>query len=70
MKLVPNIRQAWRWISVQAFAALMAFPFVWTQIPADAKARIPEWLDPWIPATLAAIGLIGRLKDQGTSNAE
>lgn len=66
MKAVNNARQAWRWFSVQALAVLAALPLVWTQIPPDVQAMLPE---EWRPAVLAVIalgGLAGRLIDQGS----
>lgn len=64
MKLVPDWKRAWRWFSVQAFAALLALPFVWTTLPADVKAMIPEKARPYLVMLIAAGGLAGRVIDQ------
>jgi hypothetical protein len=64
MTIVPDWRRAWRWFSVQAFAVIMAIPFVWMSLPDDVKGFLPEAAEPWVLAALAAIGLFGRLVDQ------
>jgi polyferredoxin len=64
MKLVPNWREAWKWLSVHSFAILIALPIVWSTLPADVKAFIPDSWDPWIVVAFAAAGLAGRLIDQ------
>jgi hypothetical protein len=64
MKLIPNWRDAWKWFSVQALAAIVALPFVWASLPADVKSYLPDSAEPWILVVLAAGGLIGRIIDQ------
>ncbi len=64
MRLVENWRQAARWFSVQAFAAIIALPMIWASMPADVKAYLPDEWKPWIMVALAAAGVIGRLVDQ------
>lgn len=64
MKLVSDWKEAWRWFSVQAFAAIVALPFVWVALPADVKGFLPDTAEPWIFMAIAAAGLIGRLVDQ------
>lgn len=64
MKLVDNWRDFWKWHSTQAMALLGALPVVWSQIPDDAKAYIPEAAQPWIVVVLALAGIALRLRDQ------
>jgi hypothetical protein len=64
MNLIPNWKDAWRWFSVQALAAIVALPFVWIALPADAKGYLPDSLEPWVLMAIAAGGLVGRLVDQ------
>lgn len=64
MKLIQNWRDAWKWFSVQALAAIVALPFVWVNLPADAKSYLPDGAEPWVLVVLAAGGLIGRIIDQ------
>lgn len=64
MKLVDDVRDAWRWFSMWALSVVVAFPAVWEQIPPDAKALVPPEWQPWIPSLLALAGMIGRVVDQ------
>lgn len=69
MKLVPDWKQAWRWFSVQALAAIVALPLVWGMLPSDVKAFLPEGWEPWVLVSLAAAGIIGRVIDQNKAPA-
>lgn len=69
MKLVEDWKQAWKWFSVQALAALVILPTVWAALPADAKSFLPDGAEPWILAALALAGVIGRLIDQNKAAA-
>jgi ABC-type uncharacterized transport system permease subunit len=64
MMLVPDWRKAWRWFSVQALAAIVMLPMVWSTLPADAKAWLPDGWEPWVLMALAVAGIVGRLVDQ------
>lgn len=65
MKLVENWREAWRWHSAQALAVLALLPVVWTELPPEAQALVPEEWRPYVLAALALAGLVGRLQKQG-----
>ena len=65
MKLVKNAGSAWRWFSVQADAVAIAGATAWLAVPDDMRAAVPvEWLAVGA-ITLGALGIIGRLIDQG-----
>jgi hypothetical protein len=64
MELIPNWRDAWRWFSVQALIVIAALPVIWSALPPDTKALVPEGWEPWIFFALAIAGVIGRLIDQ------
>lgn len=64
MKLVPDWKEAHKWISVQAFTILAAMPLVWMTLPPDIKSMLPEAWQPWVLTAVAIGGLLGRLKDQ------
>jgi hypothetical protein len=67
MKLVDNAGQAYKWLSVQAMALVVAIEGAWLAIPPDLKARIPEtWVDALSMAVLV-LGIFGRVVDQGSS---
>jgi len=64
MKLVENVKSAWKWYSVQALGVLAVVPMVWVELPADIKSHIPdEWM-PYVVSVIALGGLVGRLKAQ------
>jgi protein-S-isoprenylcysteine O-methyltransferase Ste14 len=69
MKLVENWKQAWRWFSVQALAAVALLPVVWPQLPPQVTAWLPESWRPWIIVALAVGGIMGRLIDQNKGKA-
>lgn len=64
MKMVENIRSAWKWYSVQALGVLTVLPIVWVELPPDIKTRIPDEWTPYVVSVVALGGLIGRLKAQ------
>ena len=64
MKLVQDWREAWKWFSVQALVTIAALPMIWSALPADTKALVPNGWEPWIFFALAIAGVIGRLVDQ------
>lgn len=64
MKLVENVKSAWKWYSVQALGVLTVMPMVWAELPADIKSHIPdEWMF-YVVSVIALGGLVGRLKAQ------
>ena len=65
MKLVPNARKAWRWISMQAMGAAVALQGAWVFIPDDLKARAGDDLANWVTGALLVLGMIGRMVKQG-----
>jgi hypothetical protein len=69
MKLISNWRDAWKWFSVQALAAIVALPVVWGMLPADVKAYLPDGWEPWVFVALAFAGIAGRLVDQNKAAA-
>ena len=64
MKLIPNWREAWRFLSIQ----MIALAAIWESIPEDVKASVvaPDWQNRVTFALIVAAGL-GRLKDQGSA---
>ena len=69
MRLVDNAKNAWKFFSVQAMAVAGALQGAWLAMPPDLQARVPgEWVDALTMAILA-LGIVGRLVDQGGGNA-
>lgn len=65
MTLVENARQAWRWFSVQALAAIAIIETLWLSLPPETVALIPAEWKAGIVTFLAVAGAIGRLVKQG-----
>ena len=68
MKLVPGARRAWRWFSMQAMVASVALQGAWLALPADMKAAVPDRIVMIATIALLALGVVGRLVDQGGRN--
>lgn len=64
MKLVPDWRQAWRWMSIQFPALNAAFLSTWALLPEKFQNALPVNTVLWIALALIALGLFGRLIDQ------
>lgn len=65
MKLVPNWRDAPRWVSMQLAALGGALQVAWLTVPEDLKLAFPEWSQSAIAFLIFAGILVGRLWDQG-----
>ena len=68
MKLVPGVRRAWRWFSMQAMVASLALQGAWLALPAEMKAAVPDRIVMAATIVLLALGVVGRLVDQGGRN--
>ncbi len=61
--LVENWRDAWKWLSVQGAALIVA----WSLVPADMQAALLEllgWSSSQVTAALGVLTLLGRLVNQ------
>jgi hypothetical protein len=67
MKLIPNWRQAWRMFSVHAMTLAGAMQAAWVAMPPDLKSRVPDGLVDGLTVAILALGIVGRLVDQGVS---
>jgi len=70
MRLVHDWKNAWRWFSVQAIGVAMALQGGWYMVPDDLRSSVPEWLASAITGAILALGVIGRLVDQGGNDAD
>ena len=64
MTLVENAKQAWRWFSVQALAAIAVIETVWYALPPETLAIIPEGWKTAVVTVLAIAGVLGRVTKQ------
>lgn len=68
MKLVANWKRSWRWLSMQAMALNVAGIGTWAALPPEMKDTIPqEWLT-YAALGIAALGIVGRVVDQGEAS--
>lgn len=65
LKLVDDVRNAWKWFSTWIFGALTVVPLAWPAIPAELKAALPQDILPYVSG-VAFVGLILRLVQQST----
>lgn len=65
MKLVPDAKKGWRWLSVQALLLELAILGTWAKMPADFKATIDEQWVMGAAIVVAVCGIVGRFIDQG-----
>ena len=69
MKLIDNAGRAWRFFSVQAMAVAGAMQGAWIAVPDDLKGRVPADVVDALTVGILALGIVGRLVDQGGGNA-
>lgn len=66
MKLVDDVKGAWRWFSVQIPAINLALLGTWGAMPERFQDAIPQGVMLSTAAGLVALGLAGRLVKQDT----
>lgn len=64
MKLVPDWRSAWKWLSVQVPAINTAFLTTWALLPPKFQDALPLPAVLAIAISLLLTGMAGRLLDQ------
>jgi hypothetical protein len=64
VKLIPDWRDAWKWLSVHALTVAGLLPGVWVTLPADWRAAVPAGWMAGAALVVAAFGVYGRLIDQ------
>jgi len=65
VQLVPNVRKAWRWLSMQLLALAAIAEVAWATMPPDALAVIPPDWRGYISLGLVVAAMLGRVIDQG-----
>jgi hypothetical protein len=68
MKLIKDARRAWRFFSVQAMALAGALQGAWLAMPPDLQSRVPGDIVDGLTVAILALGIVGRLVDQGGGN--
>lgn len=65
MRLVPDWKQCWRWNSMHAMGGAGTLIGAWEALPETMKADFPvKWVIA-LALVMLALGVIGRLRDQG-----
>lgn len=70
MKLVQDVKDAWKWFSVQAMVVAGALQATWLVLPADMKSNLPEPVIQWSVVAMLVFGVVGRLVDQPVRNSQ
>jgi len=64
VEIVPDIKRAYRWFSVQAMVLATAIQGAWLIIPDDMKSSIPHGYVTAVTMALLVLGVAGRLVKQ------
>jgi protein-S-isoprenylcysteine O-methyltransferase Ste14 len=64
MKFVDDVKDAWRWFSVQAMALALALQGAWEVLTPEMRTSIPPQYVTWGTLFLLALGIGGRLVKQ------
>lgn len=64
LRLVPDWKDAWRWLSMHAMGWSAALLLTWTQLPPALQAAMPAWLTDAVVVAVLLLGMVGRLIDQ------
>lgn len=64
MTFVPDIRQAWKWLSMRFMALALAAELAWQTMPPEALAVIPADWRGKITLGLVLAAMVGRLVKQ------
>jgi hypothetical protein len=69
MRLVPDWRESWKWLSMRFTALIIALPVAWMAVPDEVKAYLPDEWKPWIMVALGVCVFVGRVIDQTKGKA-
>jgi transposase len=64
VKLVPDWKNAWRWISMHAMTYAAALQVTWASIDQEMRDKLPDNLVLYLTFSLLFLGIIGRLVKQ------
>lgn len=65
IRLVPNWKSCWRWISINCMVIATAIQGTWIYIPDDMRAQVPHNIVHLLTILMLVLGLAGRLIQQG-----
>lgn len=64
MKLDPNWKKSYKWISMQMMGLAGVVQGAWVALPAEFKAKVPETTIHWATMVLLVAGMVGRVIQQ------
>lgn len=64
-RLIDEWRSAWKWMSVNCMALVVAIQLTWVNMPDDMKAALPDNAVHWSSLALLVLGVAGRVTQQG-----
>lgn len=70
MKLDPNWKKSYKWISMQMMGLAGIVQGAWVALPTEFKSTIPETSIHWITMALLVTGMIGRIIQQFIETAD
>jgi len=70
LKLVPEVRRAWRWFSVQAMTLAGSLQAAWLAVPDDLRIKVPGVMVHVITIALLVAGIVGRLVQQSSKDGK
>jgi hypothetical protein len=70
MQLEKNWKKSWKWFSVQALVLAASLQTAWAALPEDMKGSLSPGLVSGLTIGVLVLGVIGRLINQESANAE
>lgn len=60
-QLIEEWRSAWKWMSVNCMALVVAIQLTWVNMPPDLKSALPDGLVNYVSIGLLVLGVFGRV---------
>ena len=64
IEIIPEWRQAYKWLSVNCMAFSLAIQGTWLSIPEDMREHLPKHIASIATAALLVLGIAGRVVKQ------
>jgi hypothetical protein len=70
MRLIDNVKDAWKFFSMQAMAAAVSLQAIWVALPDDLRESVPQNIVQWITIAIIVSGMVGRVVSQSKNDAQ
>lgn len=70
MRLVPNWKKSYKWLSVQIHVLQGAVAATWLYLPPDLRGFIPPHAMAVTATVIAGLGVVGRIIDQSKPDVQ